>query len=64
MWIWRLERMWVRILGREMERMGMNGNLWIVDRCEEVWVIKGMVKERKMDGKKLDGRRIVGWIRS
>lgn len=56
--------MCVRILRRDIDRIGINRNFSILDTADQLSVIKGILKERNIDPKKFDPRSILGSISS
>ncbi|MEH7661947.1 DNA helicase PcrA, partial [Bacillus velezensis] len=54
--------MCVRILRRDIDRIGINRNFSILDTADQLSVIKGILKERNIDPKKFDPRSILGSI--
>lgn len=56
--------MCVRILRRDIDRIGINRNFSILDTADQLSVIKGILKERNLDPKKFDPRSILGTISS
>ncbi|AXS59821.1 MULTISPECIES: DNA helicase PcrA [Bacillus amyloliquefaciens group] len=63
-WISTFHSMCVRILRRDIDRIGINRNFSILDTADQLSVIKGILKERNIDPKKFDPRSILGSISS
>lgn len=63
-WISTFHSMCVRILRRDIDRIGINRNFSILDTADQLSVIKGILKERNLDPKKFDLRSILGTISS
>lgn len=63
-WISTFHSMCVRILRRDIERMGINRNFSILDTTDQLSVIKTILKEKNMDPKKFDPRSLLGSISS
>ncbi|MDR4434783.1 DNA helicase PcrA [Bacillus tequilensis] len=63
-WISTFHSMCVRILRRDIDRIGINRNFSILDTADQLSVIKGILKERNIDPKKFDPRSILGTISS
>ncbi|CAH0285100.1 ATP-dependent DNA helicase PcrA [Peribacillus sp. Bi96] len=63
-WISTFHSMCVRILRRDIDRIGINRNFSILDTTDQQSVIKQIMKERNMDTKKYDYRAILGSISS
>nr|WGE00799.1 DNA helicase PcrA [Bacillus velezensis] len=61
-WISTFHSMCVRILRRDIDRIGINRNFSILDTADQLSVIKGILKERNIDPKKFDPRSILGSI--
>ncbi|SER99991.1 DNA helicase-2 / ATP-dependent DNA helicase PcrA [Salipaludibacillus aurantiacus] len=64
MWISTFHSMCVRILRRDIDRIGFNRNFTILDSTDQKTVIKRLVKEMNLDPKKFDPRSILGSISS
>lgn len=64
MWISTFHSMCVRILRRDIDRIGFNRNFTILDSSDQKTVIKRLVKEMNIDPKKFDPRTILGSISS
>src|SRR5690606_9189216 len=63
-WISTFHSMCVRILRRDIDRIGFNRNFTILDSTDQQSVIKGILKEKNLDPKKFDPRAILGSISS
>jgi len=63
-WISTFHSMCVRILRRDIDRMGFNRNFTILDTTDQQSVIKGILKDKNLDPKKFDPRAILGSISS
>ncbi|WP_174733571.1 DNA helicase PcrA [Mesobacillus harenae] len=63
-WISTFHSMCVRILRRDIDRIGFNRNFTILDTTDQQSVIKGILKEKNIDPKKFDPRAILGTISS
>jgi DNA helicase II / ATP-dependent DNA helicase PcrA len=63
-WISTFHSMCVRILRRDIDRMGFNRNFTILDTTDQQSVIKGILKDKNIDPKKFDPRAILGAISS
>ncbi|NRD77693.1 DNA helicase PcrA [Bacillus sp. BRMEA1] len=63
-WISTFHSMCVRILRRDIDRIGFNRNFTILDTSDQQSVIKGILKEKNLDPKKFDPRAILGSISS
>ncbi|MCM3023776.1 DNA helicase PcrA [Heyndrickxia ginsengihumi] len=63
-WISTFHSMCVRILRRDIDRIGINRNFTILDSTDQQSVIKGILKEKNIDPKKYDPRTILGTISS
>src|SRR5690606_35238400 len=63
-WISTFHSMCVRILRRDIDRIGINRNFTILDSTDQLSVIKGIVKDLNIDSKKFDPRGILGKISS
>lgn len=61
-WISTFHSMCVRILRRDIDRIGMNRNFTILDSTDQLSVIKRILKEQNIDPKKFDPRSILGSI--
>ncbi|TXC85732.1 DNA helicase PcrA [Metabacillus litoralis] len=63
-WISTFHSMCVRILRRDIDRMGINRNFSILDTTDQLSVIKTVLKEKNLDPKKYDPRSMLGAISS
>ena len=63
-WISTFHSMCVRILRRDIDRIGINRNFTILDTTDQLSVIKNVLKDRNLDPKKHDPRSILGSISS
>ncbi|KAA0567028.1 DNA helicase PcrA [Bacillus sp. CH30_1T] len=63
-WISTFHSMCVRILRRDIDRIGMNRNFTILDSTDQQSVIKAILKEKNIDPKKFDPRSLLGSISS
>ncbi|MFB6468552.1 DNA helicase PcrA [Cytobacillus sp. Hz8] len=63
-WISTFHSMCVRILRRDIDRIGFNRNFTILDTTDQQSVIKGILKDKNLDPKKFDPRAILGAISS
>lgn len=63
-WISTFHSMCVRILRRDIDRIGFNRNFSILDTADQLSVIKNILKEKNLDPKKHDPRSILGSISS
>ncbi|MCU9614306.1 DNA helicase PcrA [Caldibacillus lycopersici] len=61
-WISTFHSMCVRILRRDVDRIGINRNFSILDSADQLSVIKGILKDKNMDPKKFDPRAMLGSI--
>ncbi|WP_374724384.1 DNA helicase PcrA [Calidifontibacillus erzurumensis] len=61
-WISTFHSMCVRILRRDIDRIGMNRNFSILDTTDQLSVIKKILKEKNIDPKKFDPKAILGTI--
>lgn len=61
-WISTFHSMCVRILRRDIDRIGINRNFTILDSSDQLSVIKGILKDKNLDPKKFDPRSILGSI--
>ncbi len=64
MWISTFHSMCVRILRRDIDRLGINRNFTILDGSDQQTVMKRIVKEMNLDKKKFDPRAMLGTISS
>jgi DNA helicase-2/ATP-dependent DNA helicase PcrA len=63
-WISTFHSMCVRILRRDIDRLGFNRNFTILDTTDQQSVIKGILKDKNIDPKNFDPRAILGSISS
>ncbi|KMJ57307.1 ATP-dependent DNA helicase PcrA [Bacillus sp. LL01] len=63
-WISTFHSMCVRILRRDIDRIGMNRNFTILDTTDQLSVIKNILKDRNIDPKKFEPRTMLGTISS
>ncbi|PLR99212.1 DNA helicase PcrA [Bacillus sp. T33-2] len=63
-WISTFHSMCVRILRRDIDRIGFSRNFTILDTTDQQSVIKGILKDKNIDPKKFDPRAILGTISS
>ncbi len=63
-WISTFHSMCVRILRRDIDRLGFSRNFTILDTTDQQSVIKAILKEKNLDPKKFDPRAILGSISS
>ncbi|WP_010678025.1 DNA helicase PcrA [Bacillus timonensis] len=63
-WISTFHSMCVRILRRDIDRIGFSRNFSILDTTDQLSVIKNILKEKNIDPKKFDPRSILGTISS
>lgn len=63
-WISTFHSMCVRILRRDIDRIGYNRNFSILDTGDQQSVIKQILKEKNLDSKKYDYRALLGTISS
>ncbi|MDV2685702.1 DNA helicase PcrA [Alkalihalophilus lindianensis] len=61
-WISTFHSMCVRILRRDIDRIGYNRNFTILDSSDQLSVIKQILKKKNMDPKKFDPRSMLGTI--
>ncbi|WP_458414924.1 DNA helicase PcrA [Schinkia sp. CFF1] len=61
-WISTFHSMCVRILRRDIDRIGYNRNFSILDTTDQLSVIKKILKEKNKDPKKFDPKSILGTI--
>jgi len=64
MWVSTFHSMCVRILRRDIDRIGIHKNFTILDTDDQVSVIKGILKDFNIDEKKFPPRGILGSINS
>ena len=63
-WISTFHSMCVRILRRDIDRIGFNRNFTILDTSDQLSVIKQILKDKNIDPKKYDPRSLLGSISS
>ncbi|TYR79137.1 DNA helicase PcrA [Priestia megaterium] len=63
-WISTFHSMCVRILRRDIDRIGYNRNFTILDSTDQLSVIKSILKEQNIDPKKFDPRSLLASISS
>ncbi|MFC0558987.1 DNA helicase PcrA [Halalkalibacter alkalisediminis] len=63
-WISTFHSMCVRILRRDIDRIGYNRNFTILDSGDQLSVIKQILKTKNIDPKKFEARSILGTISS
>jgi DNA helicase-2/ATP-dependent DNA helicase PcrA len=61
-WISTFHSMCVRILRRDVDRLGINRNFTILDDSDQMTIVKNILKERNVDTKKFDPRALLGSI--
>lgn len=61
-WISTFHSMCVRMLRRDIDRLGYNRNFTILDTTDQLSVIKNILKDVNIDSKKFDPRAILGAI--
>ncbi|WP_090917438.1 MULTISPECIES: DNA helicase PcrA [unclassified Bacillus (in: firmicutes)] len=61
-WISTFHSMCVRILRRDIDRIGINRNFTILDASDQLTVVKKIMKERNVDPKKFEPRSILSGI--
>jgi DNA helicase-2/ATP-dependent DNA helicase PcrA len=61
-WISTFHSMCVRILRRDIDRIGIHANFSILDTTDQLSVLKTILKEQNLDPKKYDPRAILGAI--
>ncbi|WP_252504246.1 DNA helicase PcrA [Sporosarcina sp. Marseille-Q4943] len=64
MWVSTFHSMCVRILRRDIDRIGISKNFTILDSSDQLTVIKNVLKERNLDPKQYDPRAMLGAISS
>ncbi|WP_100012502.1 DNA helicase PcrA [Lentibacillus sediminis] len=62
MWVSTFHSMCVRILRRDIDRIGYNRNFTILDSGDQLSVIKQILKDHNIDPKKFDPRAMLGHI--
>lgn len=63
-WISTFHSMCVRILRRDIDRIGIHANFSILDPTDQLSVLKHILKDRNIDPKKYDPRALLGAISS
>ncbi|WP_246942896.1 DNA helicase PcrA [Bacillus pinisoli] len=63
-WISTFHSMCVRILRRDIDRLGYNRNFTILDTTDQLSVIKNVLKDQNLDPKKFEPRSLLGSISS
>ncbi|MGG6432825.1 DNA helicase PcrA [Anoxybacillus sp. D401a] len=63
-WISTFHSMCVRILRRDIDRIGIHANFSILDPTDQLSVLKHILKDRNIDPKKYDPRALLGTISS
>jgi DNA helicase-2/ATP-dependent DNA helicase PcrA len=63
-WISTFHSMCVRVLRRDIDRIGYNRNFTILDSGDQLTVIKQILKNKNIDPKKFEARSILGTISS
>jgi DNA helicase-2/ATP-dependent DNA helicase PcrA len=63
-WISTFHSMCVRILRRDIDRLGYSRNFTILDTTDQLSVIKNVLKDRNLDSKKFEPRSLLGSISS
>ncbi|MDG5785946.1 DNA helicase PcrA [Evansella sp. AB-P1] len=63
-WISTFHSMCVRILRRDIDRIGVNRNFTILDGSDQLTVVKRILKELNIDTKRFEPRAILGTISS
>ncbi|MGY4691129.1 DNA helicase PcrA [Salibacterium sp. K-3] len=63
-WMSTFHSMCVRILRRDIDRIGFNRNFSILDGSDQLSVIKQILKDQNIDSKKFDARSMLGMISS
>lgn len=61
-WISTFHSMCVRILRRDIDRLGYNRNFTILDTTDQLSVIKNVLKDKNLDTKKFEPRSLLGSI--
>ncbi|MCZ0702890.1 DNA helicase-2/ATP-dependent DNA helicase PcrA [Natronobacillus azotifigens] len=64
MWVSTFHSMCVRILRRDIDRIGYSRNFSILDSGDQLTVIKNIIKEKNIDTKKFEPRAMLGAISS
>ncbi|WP_407933977.1 DNA helicase PcrA [Aquibacillus rhizosphaerae] len=63
-WVSTFHSMCVRILRRDIDRIGINRNFSILDSGDQLTVIKNILKQKNIDPKKFEPRAMLGAISS
>lgn len=63
-WVSTFHSMCVRILRRDIDRIGFNRSFSILDTTDQLTVLKNILKEKNLDSKKFDPRSILATISS
>ncbi|MDG4658369.1 DNA helicase PcrA [Ectobacillus antri] len=63
-WISTFHSMCVRILRRDIDRIGISRNFTILDDSDQMSVVKNILKDRNVDPKKFEPRALLGAISS
>ncbi len=63
-WVSTFHSMCVRILRRDIDRIGINRNFSILDSGDQLTVIKNILKDKNIDPKKFEPRAMLGAISS
>lgn len=63
-WISTFHSMCVRILRRDIDRIGFNRNFTILDTTDQLSVLKAILKDKNIDPKQFDPRAMLGAISS
>jgi DNA helicase-2/ATP-dependent DNA helicase PcrA len=63
-WISTFHSMCVRILRRDIDRLGFSRNFTILDTTDQLSVIKNVLKDKNIDSKKFEPRSLLGSISS
>ncbi|MCQ2011389.1 MAG: DNA helicase PcrA [Sporolactobacillus sp.] len=63
-WVSTFHSMCVRILRRDIDRMGLSRNFTILDSTDQLSVVKQILKEKNLDPKKFTPRSVLGAISS
>ncbi|RKQ34621.1 DNA helicase PcrA [Oceanobacillus halophilus] len=64
MWVSTFHSMCVRILRRDIDRIGYNRNFTILDSSDQLSVVKQVLKNKNIDAKKFEPRAMIGQISS
>src|SRR5699024_10249756 len=63
-WVSTFHSMCVRILRRDIDRIGYSRNFTILDSCDQLTVVKQVLSNLKIDPKQFDQREMIGKISS